>query len=165
MAGFASLHFDRADGPSHRCLCLHCVQLSNIQHRFVCLKHLHLCSSIFAFASIPPSTASAACTRLRCLWRCFTSLRPCGLQVPLHSISISTALFRIVALSSFWVTISSFALDTLGCASSIPLHSASPVSFRCASLRFDLVGISCYSTLPYSSHLVFDLFAVASFTS
>jgi hypothetical protein len=40
------------------------------------------------------STSLAACTRLRCLWRCFTSLRPCGFQVPPHSISFFTASFR-----------------------------------------------------------------------
>jgi hypothetical protein len=34
-----------------------------------------------------------------------------------------------------WITIFPFAFDTLGCVSFTPLHSASLVSFRCASLR------------------------------
>jgi hypothetical protein len=95
---------------------------------------------------VSPSTSSAACTRLqclwryfsslRCLWRYFTSLRPCGLQeASPHSMSIPTASFRTLALSPSWVMTSSFAFDTLGCGSFIPLHSAFLVSFRSASFH------------------------------
>jgi hypothetical protein len=109
---------------------------------------------VVAFRFVSPSTSSATCTRLRCLWRCFTSLRPCGLQVFPHSISFSTASFRIVALSSSLVTIAPLALATLGCGSCIPLHLTSLVSTRCAALRFDVVDLPSHLALSLSFRFV-----------
>jgi hypothetical protein len=79
-----------------------------------------------------------------------------SLAVSPHSISFSTASFRIVALSSSLVTIAPLAFATLGCGSWIPLHPASLVSFRCASLRFDVVDLPSHSVSSHSFGLAFD---------
>jgi hypothetical protein len=56
-------------------------------------------AGLHSLRPLQPIFESLRLVRLRCLRRCFTTLRPCGLQVPSHSISIPTASFRILARS------------------------------------------------------------------